>query len=312
MAPISYDDLRSGNETPLNRRAIAHFRSADIYIFHYPVHYPLFDAMTLVERGVVVVDYHGITPAHLWDQTTGREYERLIASQRQVRLVRYADYAIAHSSYARDELLSYASINPERVYIMPYVAETGVFRPGRRDAELAARYGLNGKEVLLYVGRMAGNKRIVDLVRALALIKERFSETVLLLVGDDQTLGYIHVVAEAKSEAARLGCADQVIFTGPVEHGELYRYYQSCDVYVTASLHEGFCIPVVEAMACGVPVVGTEATALPETIGQAGLTFRPEDPADLARNVLAILEARPGARPGMNAPGDRLPRSEEV
>jgi glycosyltransferase involved in cell wall biosynthesis len=58
---------------------------------------------------------------------------------------------------------------------------------------------------------------------------------------------------------------------------------------VTSSLHEGFCIPVIEAMGCGKPVVGTHATALPETIGLAGLTFRPEDPTDLASKVLEIL-----------------------
>jgi glycosyltransferase involved in cell wall biosynthesis len=176
---------------------------------------------------------------------------------------------------------------------MPYVVPLEGFQPGPRDPELVARYGLEGRPVLLYVGRMAGNKRIIDLVRALALISAQYPGTMLLLVGDDTATPYLRVVAEARAEAARLGCADQVIFTGPVDHDDLYRYYNTCDVYVTSSLHEGFCIPVIEAMACGRPVVGTQATALPETIGPAGLTFRPEDPRDLADKVLEILERRP-------------------
>jgi glycosyltransferase involved in cell wall biosynthesis len=77
-----------------------------------------------------------------------------------------------------------------------------------------------------------------------------------------------------------------------VPDGELAAHYQLADVFVTASLHEGFCIPVVEAMACGVPVAGAHAAALPEAIGQAGLTFQPGQPADLAEKVLAILAGR--------------------
>src|SRR5262245_12069892 len=147
--------------------------------------------------------------------------------------------------------------------------------------------------VLLYVGRMAGNKRVIDLVRALPLIDARHPGAMLLLVGDDRVPAYAHVVAEARAEAARLGCADQVIFTGSVDHRQLHRYYNTCDIYVTSSLHEGFCIPIVEALACGKPAVGTHITALPETIGPAGLTFRPEDPADLAAKVLEILDSLP-------------------
>jgi glycosyltransferase involved in cell wall biosynthesis len=290
MVEISRDDLRAGKLTTLTRRAITFFRNADIYIFHYPIFYPLFEAITWVDRGVVIMDYHGITPPKLWE---GDGLDGLIEGLRQRSLSRYADYAIAHSSYAREELLEARAINPERVYVMPYVVPLEGFQPGPRDAELVARYGLEGRPVLLYVGRMAGNKRIIDLVRALALISAQYPGTMLLLVGDDTATPYLRVVAEARAEAARLGCADQVIFTGPVDHDDLYRYYNTCDVYVTSSLHEGFCIPVIEAMACGRPVVGTQATALPETIGPAGLTFRPEDPRDLADKVLEILERRP-------------------
>jgi glycosyltransferase involved in cell wall biosynthesis len=94
-----------------------------------------------------------------------------------------------------------------------------------------------------------------------------------------------------------LGVADGVIFAGQVPDGELTAHYQLADVFVTASIHEGFCIPVLEAMACGTPVVGARATALPETIGPAGLTFRPEDPTDLAEKVLAILDSKDDRRP---------------
>jgi glycosyltransferase involved in cell wall biosynthesis len=114
----------------------------------------------------------------------------------------------------------------------------------------------------------------------------------LLLVGNASIGPYPRIVAQARRLAATLGVADGVIFAGQVPDGELVAHYQLADLFVTASVHEGFCIPVVEAMACGLPVVGARATALPETIGPAGLTFQPEDPADLAAKILTILAAR--------------------
>jgi O-antigen biosynthesis protein len=291
MAALSYTDLANERDTPLTRRAIEHLRSSDIYIFHYAIHYGLFKMIADINRGVVIMDYHGVTPPHLWD-TASDGYHGLVEGQRQIRLVRYADYAITHSSYTRDELLASGGIGPERVQVMPYAVEVGTFRPGPRDADLVSRYGLDHGPVLLYVGRMAANKRIMDLVRALPAVLARYPGATLLLVGDDRTAPHVSIAAAARSEAAALGCADRVIFTGPVAHVELGRFYNTCDVYVTSSLHEGFCIPVVEAMGCGLPVVATDATALPETIGDAGLTFRPEDPADLASKVLAILDSR--------------------
>ncbi len=292
MLALTYADVISGHTTPLNRRALEFFRSADMYIFHFPLPYPLFEAITYVERGVVIFDYHGVTPPQLWDGAGREEFLRWF--RRQIGLVRHADYAIAHSGVTHAELLHTGAIAAERVSQMPYAVPLDRFRPGAPDPALLARYGLAPHQpVLLYVGRMATNKRIIDLVRALPLVRERFPHAALLLVGDDLLPSYVPVVAEARREAEALGVAEGVIFAGQVPDAELAAHYQLADVFVIASVHEGFCIPVLEAMACGLPVVGAHATALPETIGDAGLTFRPQDPSDLAAKVIEVLE--PGA-----------------
>jgi len=189
-------------------------------------------------------------------------------------------------------LLASGAIDRDRVFVLPYIVPLQGFRPSDRDPEIVAKYGLEGRPVLLYVGRMAANKRIIDLVRALPLIQAQHPGTKLLMVGDNTTPPYDVLVRNAQKEAEELGVGDDVIFTGPYSHDQLHRLYNSSDVYVTSSLHEGFCIPVIEAMACGVPVVGTHTTALPETIGEGGLTFRPEDPADLAAKVNLLLSSR--------------------
>ncbi len=291
MATVAVDELRGAAENPQTRRAVRHFHSSDIYIVHYSTYYPLVEAIRLVSHGVVIFDYHGVTPPQLWD---GPGLETLVEGQRNLNLVRYADYAVAHSAFTCEELLHTGAIAAERVSQMPYAVPLDRFRPGAPDPALLARYGLAPHQpVLLYVGRMATNKRIIDLVRALPLVRERFPHAALLLVGDERTPAYAAVVAEARREAAALGLAEAVIFAGQVSDAELAAHYQLADVFVIASVHEGFCIPVLEAMACGLPVVGAHATALPETIGDAGLTFRPQDPSDLAAKVIEVLE--PGA-----------------
>jgi O-antigen biosynthesis protein len=287
---LTYDELRQGPVNPQTRRGVAHFGNADIYVFNYSTYYGLVEAIRLVNRGVVIFDYHGVTPPHLWE---GPGREDLVEGQRHLGLVRYADYAIAHSGFTCDELAQTGMIDAARIYQMPYIVPLERFRPGLRDAALLARYGLSADQpVLLYVGRMATNKRIDVLVRGLARVRESLPRTTLLLVGDTTLSTYAGVVARARTLAESLGVSDGVIFTGQVPDAELAAHYQLADLFVTASLHEGFCIPAVEAMASGVPVVGTHATALPETIGDAGLTFRPEDPDDLAEKVLSILQTR--------------------
>jgi glycosyltransferase involved in cell wall biosynthesis len=292
LAVVTLDELREGPTTAQTRRAVTHFRSADLFVFNYSAYYTLAEAIRLVGRGVVVFDYHGVTTPQLWNAPGA---EALVEGHRRLDLARFADYAIAHSDFTRQELIATGAVEPRRVYQMGYAVPLNRYRPGPRPAELAARYGLGADQpVLLYVGRMADNKRIPDLVRGLAHIRERLPGAALLLVGDDRTTPYAQTVEQARELAAREGVAKGVIFTGQVSDVELPAHYQLADVFVTASLHEGFCIPAVEAMASGVPVVGAHATALPGTIGPGGLTFRPEDPADLAAKVLQILESRPG------------------
>ena len=288
---IRYDDLLSGGATPEQQRAVRHFYRADLLIFDYPTYYPLIEAIRLASTGTVFFDYHGVTPPALWGDPSTVEVMR--AGERQVQLVGYADYAIAHSHFTANELAATGMIAPSRISMLSYVVPMQEFRPHARNAALVARYGLAGQRVLLYVGRMARNKRINDLVRALALVREHVPNTTLVLVGDTKGRFYAPVVAEAQALAQQLGCASQLVFAGKVAQHELAAHYQSADVFVTASLHEGFCIPVIEAMACGLPVVATHATALPETVGPGGLTFAPQSPTALAAHIVRLFAAAP-------------------
>jgi glycosyltransferase involved in cell wall biosynthesis len=86
----------------------------------------------------------------------------------------------------------------------------------------------------------------------------------------------------------KLGVDDRVSFTGRAEDAELPDLYAACDAWVTASRHEGFCVPIVEAMAAGRPVIVPDLAAMPETAGGAGLVYRSGDLADLAAKIRAL------------------------
>ncbi len=136
---------------------------------------------------------------------------------------------------------------------------------------------------------MAGNKRVDLLVEALALVKASIPEAKLLLVGDcDSSDAYRQITRKAQARAAELGVAGDVAFTGRVE--EVAPYFRTADVYVTASLHEGFGVPLIEAMASGLPVVAARSSAMPWVIGEAGRLCEPLDPRDLAMQVLGVLQ----------------------
>ena len=270
--------------------AVDHFQSADVVIVHHSTGYELAEAIRLVRHGTVILNYHGITPSELWtgDAQGARDLQ---LGREQLCLLQHVDYAIAHSSFTRTELIETGLIAPDRVRVIPLgVVDQPAYFPDR-DAALVERYQLHGRRVLLYVGRMARNKRLADLVEALAVVRRQHPDTVLILVGDNRWGPYQEYATEVQHLADGLGCGQHLIWTGQVP--DLEPYFRSCDLFVTASIHEGFCAPAVEAMARGKPVVAAAAAALPETVGNAGLLFEPRNPADLAAKVVRLLDDLP-------------------
>jgi len=263
-----------------------HFLLSDLYLYHYGGRHDLAETIRGIERGTVIFYYHNVTPPELWGTDIGRAW--LVDGVEGSALAHYADFVIADSPFNKQDLVQRLGYAPERIYVLPLAVDPAQFVPGERDAELEARYGLQGQRVLLFVGRMAGNKRIDLLVEALAQVKRRVPNTKLLLVGDDKTNPAFHpIVAAARARATELGVQEDVVWTGRVD--DLPAHYRLADVYVSASLHEGFGVPLIEAMASGVPVVASRAGAMPWVLGEAGLICEPADAEDLAEKALAVL-----------------------
>lgn len=265
----------------------AHLTQSDLYVYHYPGRYALLDSIKDLERGAVIFYYHNVTPPALW----GSSFEADVLQDSMEKagvFAKYADWVVTDSAFNADQLVQDYGLDRDRIRILPPPVPLRQLGPGPKSAALLKRFKLAGRQVILFVGRMAGNKRIDLLVEALLQVRQKVPQAVLMLVGDDRgNLAIEESVARARQRAADLGIADAVIFTGSVD--DLTDYYRLADVYATASLHEGFGVPLIEAMACGVPVVASRATAHPEVVGEAGLLCEPGDPADLADKVIQVL-----------------------
>lgn len=266
--------------------------SADLVVVEFGQAYRLLDLLPLLAGGRprILFDYHGVTPADLWGD---HNREALEQGSRQRGLAWCADLALAHSRFTLRELRDHTGLPADRLRQLGHPLDLDHFRPGPPTRSLRDELGLGTAPLLLFVGRLAVNKRVPVLIEALAQLQGP-QPPHLALVGACDDL-YQHEKARCQERAAALGLAGRVHFLGPVGDAQLRDAYRSADVFVMPSRHEGFCIPALEAMAYGVPVVAARAGALPETLGPAGLTFTPDDAADLARQLRRVLATLPGA-----------------
>jgi glycosyltransferase involved in cell wall biosynthesis len=260
---------------------------ADLVLVDYPHWYELLHFLPLLvgKRPRIILEYHGVTPPGLW-QGPNRDVLEQGASERGVAWC--ADAVVVHSQFTRKELQEATHYPADRIKILPCVLGDLPVSSPSNSVSFRQKWGLEAKHLVLFVGRLAANKRVSVLVEALAELRERDPEVHAVLVGDNTDL-YADQEALCRELAQEKGVADRLHILGQVSEEELAQAYHSADALVIPSVHEGFCVPVMEAMHAGLPVIGARAAALPETIGPAGLTFDPDNPKDLARQIRRVL-----------------------
>jgi glycosyltransferase involved in cell wall biosynthesis len=264
--------------------------SADLVIVEYGQYYPSLGLLPLLagRKPRILFDYHGITPLGLW----GKHHREALEKGAQYRgLVWCADAAVAHSRFTWRELHDHTRFLIDKIHILSHPLDTTRFAPVTPGRPLCDALGLGAASLLLFVGRLAPNKRVPLLVEALGRLRDLEPPVHLVIVGDTSDL-YQMEAAKCRQRAEELSLAGRLHFLGHVGEEQLLDTYRSADVFVMPSRHEGFCIPLMEAMACGVPVVAARAGALPETIAGAGLTFTADDADDLARQIRRVLTSK--------------------
>ena len=198
---------------------------------------------------------------------------------------RMAARIITDSEHSRNEIVRYLHADPERIDVI-YPGVGPGFHPVADSAQLQAmrsRFGID-REYILCVGIYKLRKNHAGLLRAFERCLANGLRSQLVIAGP---------MAEGETVlrrlAAELGVAGHVIFTGFVKDEELRALYSAARAYVCPSLYEGFGFTVLEAMACGAPVVCSRATSLPEVAGKAALYFDPHDPEEMASRIFRVF-----------------------
>jgi glycosyltransferase involved in cell wall biosynthesis len=203
----------------------------------------------------------------------------------QPAFLRRADRVIAISRDVAHDLEREFRLSPDKIEVV-YCAPKSIFQQPTQAAspgDIARRYGLP-ERYILFVGMLAKKKNLSTLIQALHLLKQRGVEPPNLVIAGRRYRQSDDVAIFQQIHA--LGLESDVQYIGPVEDEELPGLYRGAEVFVFPSLHEGFGIPCLEAMACRVPVVAARSGAVPEVVGDAALLV--EDATDAQAFAQAI------------------------
>jgi len=249
----------------------------DLVIFHYSIGSPVTEFVRRLPCRVLVY-YHNVTPAGFLRGYNEPLADLLDQGRRELAWFTDTAFALAASEYDRQELLA---LGFHRVEVLPYLVTFDALQASADSAagrEVVARYkgpgpvGRDGDAVnLLFVGRLVPNKRQDDLLRAYSAYYHLINpHSRLLLVGSDSNAPGYRLELEAM--AAAFGLSDSVVVPGAVgTHEGLGGYYRAATIFLCLSEHEGFCIPLIEAMAFNVPVIAYRSTGVPYAMGGAGM-----------------------------------------
>ena len=200
---------------------------------------------------------------------------------------RRARRIIAISESTKRDVVRLLGVPPERVDVV-HCGVDGTFRPFpmERVAAFRRRRGLP-ERFILFVGTLEPRKNVRRLVEAFAILKRRTAglQACKLVIGGAKGWMYEDIFARVEE----LGLGDEVLFPGYIPLEELPLWYNAAELFVYPSLYEGFGLPVLEAMACGTPVVASRTSSLPEVVGEAGMLVDPRDIGGLAEAMERAL-----------------------
>ncbi len=285
---LTIDESLQGDVRPFADSAA---QSGDVTIFHFALPSPMTSAFASL-NGARILQYHNITPASFFAPYDAQLFRLAALGRQELRsLIGHVDLALGDSEFNRQEL---EALGFARTGVLPIAVDTERLTDAPRTPSLEKILG-DGLINFLFVGRIVPNKRIEDHIR-LAELYKRYVDSYyrFVFVGRyDGVPRYYDAIRALLLQYRML--PERFVFTGAVGDDELAAYYRWADVYISLSEHEGFCVPLVEAMATDVPILAYGAGAVPETLGGAGVLFAPKD-LEFAAEMMGTLVYDRGIR----------------
>ena len=246
------------------------------------VHYTNFNTPILFRRIPSVVTIHDLTlwfyPGRKHNSPLHRWAYRYIIKQSCLNATR----VIAVSEGTKRDIISYLGVPEDKIDVI-YEGVSPRLQTSsdpKRAEMIKSKYGISAP-FFLYVGQWRNHKNLVRLIQAFAVLRRRYGlEHQLVLVGKQDPLA-----PEVPDTIKQLGLQDAVILAGYIADHDLADFYTAAEAFVFPSLYEGFGLPPLEAMACGTPVISSNASVMPEVLGQAALYFDPLNVEDIAAKL---------------------------
>ena len=255
----------------------------DVTILHYALPSPLTDIF-LSSPGKKVIIYHNITPSNFFRGFSQDMIKVTDLGRKELkRFVPHVHLALADSEYNRRELQKYGFKNTR---VFPLFIDFDKYK--RPFSEFYYDLFRDDRVNILFVGRIVPNKKIDELIKVTFYYKKYISPLVrLIIVGKTSSLPkyYQSLVRMADEFYLR---PQEICFTGHIEDEKMYALYKASDVFLSLSEHEGFGLPFIESMVFDLPIVAYDCTAVPGTLGEAGVLIE-DKKVDIIGELIHIL-----------------------
>lgn len=201
-------------------------------------------------------------------------------------MVRWAKAILTLSEFSKQDIVRRYRVPPEKIMVAPGAAEPIFHRLDDPARVVAARvrYG-TGERFILYVGNLQPRKNLKTLIEAYVQLRRADAVRHKLIIVGSKTWLYDDIFAAARAS----GYEEEIVFTGYVPDEDLVALYNGTELFVYPSIFEGFGLPVLEAMACGAPVITSNTSSFPEVVGAGAMLVDPLDAAVLAKTMVTVL-----------------------
>ncbi|MBR5682046.1 MAG: glycosyltransferase [Ruminococcus sp.] len=255
----------------------------DILIYHKSTGTDLTFKLDRFKCRIIMV-YHNITPPEFFRSYSIPATQLTELGYKGVDFLRdKVDYVMADSAFNKGELVKRGYTCP--IDVRPILIKFEDYRQAPDEATV--KKFSDGKKNLVFVGRIAPNKKQENVIKAFYCYKKLNPESRLILVGSAR--GMENYQERLMKYARALGIGDDVIFPGHIKFSEILAYYHVADAFVCMSEHEGFCVPLVEAMFFDIPIIAYDTSAISDTLGGSGVLLDNNDPVFAAEVINRVL-----------------------
>lgn len=276
--------IPEGTVRPIRR--LPELRENDMVIYHFAAEDPLIEVVKTL-KCKKILRYHNVTPPEFFKNYDKEAEKNTRNGLKQIREIKDdIDYVMTVSDFNAQNLKDMGYNCP--IYVVPILIRFEDYEqePSKKIIE---KYS-DGVKNIVFVGRIAPNKKIEDLISAYDYYHKKIdSNTRLIIVGScNEKSKYFDFL---KRHIKRL-MADNVIFTGHIAFEEILGYYRTASIFLCMSEHEGFCVPLVESMYFNIPIVAYASTAIPKTLNGCGVLLESKNPPEVAEGLKLAFEKR--------------------